>query len=156
VSSLCAAKLDMPRDLWRQVRRVVSYGVGVAALSVTVGFGWFVLISWDVLKAALGTTRLTAVLTFAAATVGAWGSALLRRRRHPATPLGRRARAGLGALSLLALVCCVVVVPATRAGLETNKCRRLAPADPAAQARCLDWLEGRRQWWTLGLSHKNG
>lgn len=146
----------MGRDRETGVLRFVGYGVGVAGLLVTVGFAWFVLISWHVLRVALGTACLTALLMVAAATVGAWGCTLLRRRRHPATPLGSWARAGLVVVSLVAVVCGVVAVPATRTRLETDKCRRLAPAHPAAQVRCHDWLQGRRQWWTLGLSHKNG
>jgi uncharacterized membrane protein YdfJ with MMPL/SSD domain len=69
---------------------------------------------------------------------------------------GRRARAGVALVSLLAVVCGGVVVPTTRDRLEVNKCRRIAPADAGSQARCHEWLEGRRQWWTLGLSHENG
>ena len=129
---------------------------GIGALTAGAGFGWFVAISWRVLRAALGTGPLIAVLMVVAVTAGAWGSVALRRLRQPAVPVGRRARAGVALVSLLATVCGVVAVPATRARLEINKCRHIAPADTTSQSRCQDWLRSRRQWWTVGLSHGNG
>jgi hypothetical protein len=134
------------------VAALVAAGVVVGA----VAFSWFVVISWDVLRAALGTVRLLVVLAVAAVAAGTWASvACGRLRQSSRRPLTRGRRLGIAAVSLLAVICGVVSVPATRARLESNKCLRIAAPDGVAQARCHDWLESRRQWWTLGLSHRN-
>jgi hypothetical protein len=65
----------------------------------------------------------------------------------------RARRAGVVTISLLAAVTGLIAVPATRARLESDKCRHHAALDAASQARCRTWLVNRRQWWTLGLSH---
>jgi hypothetical protein len=62
---------------------------------------------------------------------------------------------GVAAVTLLAAVTGLVAVPASRARLEADKCHQVAAPDALSQARCRTWLEGRRQWWTLGLSHRN-
>jgi hypothetical protein len=125
-------------------------------VSVVAGFSCFVVISWTVLRAALGLAPLLVLLTVAVLAAATWGSVLAGRLRRPARPpLTRSHRLGVAGVSLLAAVCGLVAVPATRARLETNKCLRIAAPDRAAQARCHDWLAGRRQWWTLGLSHQN-
>lgn len=126
-----------------------------AALVGLVGFVWFVVISWDVLRRAIGLLPLLLVLVVAAAVTAAWTSVLVSRALRPRRPMPRRGRIGVAAVTLLAAVTGLVAVPATRARLESNKCRRLAAADALSQAGCRTWLESRRQWWTLGLSHKD-
>ncbi|MCA1843270.1 MAG: hypothetical protein LC792_08790, partial [Actinobacteria bacterium] len=152
-----ANKGAMPRDLLSRGLRAVGVAAAVFGALVAAGFFLFVVISWGVLREALGTGQLILVLMMVAVTAGTWGSIVVRWCCRPrSSPLGRWGRAGVALVSLLAVVCAGVVVPATRDRLEGNKCRRIAPADAGGQARCHEWLEGRRQWWTLGLSHKNG
>lgn len=75
--------------------------------------------------------------------------------RHPLRPLPERLRIVAGAATVVAVTAGVFAVPWTRAELEADKCRRIAPPADASQQRCLDSLEGRREWWTLGLSHRD-
>jgi hypothetical protein len=74
---------------------------------------------------------------------------------RPDRHLPPRGRIGLAAVTLLAAATGLAAVPTTRARLESNKCHRVAASDALSQARCRTWLERRRQWWTLGLSHEN-
>ncbi|HEV7536493.1 MAG TPA: hypothetical protein VGP90_12710 [Acidimicrobiia bacterium] len=144
------------RDVGKLTGRILGLGTVMAALFLFVAFSWFVVISWAVLRAALGTVPLLLVLAVAAVAAGTWASVAYGRLRRPARrPLSRPRRVGVAAVSLWAVICGAVSVPATRARLESNKCLRIAAPDRAAQARCHDWLESRRQWWTLGLSHQN-
>lgn len=150
----------MGADVENPAVRILSIAAAVAAVAAAVvavvAFSWFVVISWDVLRAALGTVRLLLVLAVAAVAAGTWASVAYGRLRPTSRrPMTRGRRLGIAAVSLLAVICGVVSVPATRARLESNKCLRIAAPDGVAQARCHDWLESRRQWWTLGLSHRN-
>ena len=146
----------MRHDVGKLTGRILGGGAMMAALFLTVAFSWFVVISWDVLRAALGPVRLLLVLAVAALTAGTWAAVAYGRGPAPARPpLARPHRLGVAAVSLLAVICGVVLGPRHHARLESNKCLRIAAPDRAAQARCHDWLESRRQWWTLGLSHRN-
>jgi hypothetical protein len=136
--------------------RAVAIGVAIAALFGFVGFAWFVAISWNVLQASLGLLPLVLLLVIAMAAFGAWASVAVNMLVRPTRrPMSRPHSVGIAAVSLLAAASGLVAVPATRDRLEHNKCRKEAAPDAASQARCRDRLEGRREWWTLGLSHRN-
>jgi Zn-dependent alcohol dehydrogenase len=145
----------MRRDLRARGIRIALAGAVGAALVGLVGFAWFVVISWDVLRRAIGLVPLLLSLVVAAAVTATWASVLVSRALRPGRPIARQGRIGVAAVTLLAAVTGLVAVPATRARLESNKCRQLAAADAVSQAGCRTWLASRRQWWTLGLSHKN-
>jgi hypothetical protein len=119
------------------------------------GFTWFVLISWNVLRPSLGLGPLMLLLLIAAGVAATWASLLLRTLRRPARPTTPVRRIGVVAVTVLAAMTGLVAVPATRARLEADKCRRRAAPDPTSQTQCRRWLESRREWWTLGLSHRN-
>jgi hypothetical protein len=119
-------------------------------------FAWFVVISWDVLSRAMGFAPLIVTVALAATVTLVWAAMLVARARRPRRSLSGPRRIAVAGASILAAVTGLVAVPTTRARLETNKCRYVAAADPLSQAACRSWLESRRQWWTLGLSHKNG
>jgi hypothetical protein len=135
--------------------RLLAAGVVGAAVVGLVGLAWFVVISWDVLRRAIGLAPMFLLLVVAAAVTATWASLLVTRIRRPGRPIPRRRVIGVAAVTVLAALSGVVAVPTTRARLEGNKCRHQAASDTLSQARCRTWLESRRQWWTLGLSHKN-
>jgi hypothetical protein len=136
--------------------RILGIGAVTIALLLVVGFSWFVVISWNVLSTSLGLIRLVLVLAVAALAAGTWASVVVRRVGHLAPrPMTRLRRVAVGPLSLLAVITGLIAVPATRARLESSKCLHHAAPDAGSQARCRAWLERRREWWTLGLSHKN-
>jgi hypothetical protein len=135
--------------------RVLMLGAVSAGLVAMAGFTWFVLISWSVLRHSLGFGPLVLLLVIAAGTAGTWASVLLRRIRRPVRPATPARRIGVVAITLLAAVTGLIAVPNTRARLEADKCQRRAALDTGSQAQCRRWLESRREWWTLGLSHRN-
>jgi hypothetical protein len=59
------------------------------------------------------------------------------------------------AITLSAVITGLIAVPTTRARLEADTCRRRVALDTNSQAQCRRWLESRREWWTLGLSHRD-
>jgi hypothetical protein len=135
--------------------RILVLGVAGAAFVGLVGFSWFVIISWDVLRRSIGLAPLVLLVVVAAAVTATWASVLLSRVLRPSRPMPRLRRIGVAAVTLLAALTALVAVPTTRARLESKKCHHHAASDALSQARCRTWLESRRQWWTLGLSHKN-
>lgn len=136
--------------------RIMAIGLLAAGLVGMLGFAWMVTISWDVLRASLGVGLLIGLLVVVTLAATAWASVLVGTLRHPSRPvLTPSRRAGIAAISLLAVVTGAVAVPATRARLEHKKCRRVVAADALSQANCRTWLETRREWWTFGLSHEN-
>lgn len=145
----------MRRDPGTLVIRIMVIGAVSAALLGVVAFSWFVVISWNVLRTGLGLATLLLLLVVAGVASATWASVLVSKLRRPARPLTRIRRVGIGAISLLAAVTGLIAVPATRSRLESNKCRHRAAPDALSQADCRIWLESRREWWTLGLSHKN-
>ena len=120
-----------------------------------VGFAWFVVLSWDVLRQSIGLAPLLLLLVVVAAVGTAWAWALVSKARRPGRPMPRRRAIAVAGVTVLAAVTGLVGVPTTRARLESNKCRHLVASDAVSQAGCRSWLESRRQWWTLGLSHEN-
>jgi uncharacterized membrane protein YidH (DUF202 family) len=145
----------MRRALGETGIRLLAAGVGGVALVGVVGFSWFVVISWDVLRRSIGLVPLVLLLGVVAAVTALWASVLVSRALRPGSPMPRRHTLGVAAVTLLAAVTGLVAVPASRARLEADKCHQVAAPDALSQARCRTWLEGRRQWWTLGLSHRN-
>jgi hypothetical protein len=136
--------------------RIMTIGLLAAGVVGMSGFAGMVAISWDVLRASLGGVALVALLVVVTLAAIAWASVLINTLRHRSRPvLTPSRRAGIAAVSLLAVVTGGVAVPSTRARLEHKKCHRVAAADAASQADCRTWLESRRQWWTLGLSHRD-
>ena len=143
----------MLRDLGASPFRAVAVAAGAFGL-LGVAFASIVAISWTVLSAALGPWRLLLVLAVAGIGTAAWGSVVVAKVLRPARPLSRARRAGVASVTLLAAVTGLIAVPSTRDRLESGKCRRVA-GDAVSQVRCRDWLEGRREWWTFGLSHRD-
>jgi hypothetical protein len=133
----------------------MAAGVVGAAVVGLAGLIWFVVISWDVLRRAIGLAPLILLLVVAAAVSATWASLLVTRIRRPGRPMPGWRKIVVAVITLLAALTGLVAVPTTRARLEGDKCRRHAASDTLSQARCRTWLESRRQWWTLGLSHKN-
>lgn len=138
-----------------RIRQVTVVSGGIAAF-VLAGFALFVGISWGVLTEAAGLVRLLGLLAVVALATAVWAKAVVRKTFDPLVPLARELRVSVAAVSLLAVACGVVAVPWTRDQLESHKCRKIAAAGEQSQEACLDWLETRRQWWALGLSHQNG
>jgi hypothetical protein len=112
--------------------RILVFGAASAAFVAVAGFIWFVLISWNVLRQSLGFGPLVLLLLVAAGVAVTWALLLLRSLRRPARPTTPVRPIGVVAVTLVAAMTGLVAVPATRARLET-----------------------RREWWTLGLSHRN-
>ncbi|MCA1844489.1 MAG: hypothetical protein LC792_15125 [Actinobacteria bacterium] len=145
----------MRRTPARLVLKLLGLGAVSAGLVAVAGFTWFVLISWSVLEHSLGLAPLALLLLLAAGAAATWGAELLRRTRRPARPATPARRTAVVAVTVLAAITGLIAVPTTRARLEADKCRRRAAPDTGSQTQCHHWLESRREWWTLGLSHKN-
>jgi hypothetical protein len=141
--------------LGRLTMKVLVIGTVSAGLAAVAGFTWLVLISWNVLQHSLGLGPLVLLLVIAAGAAATWGSVLLRRLRRPGRPATPARRIAVVAVTLLAAITGLIAVPATRARLEADKCRRRVARDTGSQVQCRRWLESRREWWTLGLSHRN-
>jgi hypothetical protein len=138
-----------------RIRQVAVVSGGIAAC-VLAGFAFFVAVSWGALTDAAGLAGLLGLLTLVVLTAVVWSKVVVRKIFDPLVPLARGLRVTTAAVSAVALLCGVFAVPWTRDQLEGDKCRKVAEADAQAQEACRDWLEGRRQWWALGLSHRNG
>ena len=138
-----------------RIRQVTVVAGGIAAF-VLAGFAIFVAVSWGVLTDAAGLAGLLALLILVALTAVVWSKVVVRKIFDPLVPLAQGLRVTTAAVSAVALLCGVFAVPWTRDQLESDKCRKIVAAGEQSQEECLDWLEGRRQWWALGLSHQNG
>src|SRR4051794_13309828 len=88
----------------RPAIRVLALGVVSASFLAVVGFTWFVLISWTVLRHSLGVGSLVLLLVIAAGATATWASELLRGVRGPARPAPPARRAGIVAVTLLAAI----------------------------------------------------